>query len=182
MIEITLPPPPPNSIAHLLYGSTPISVSDDIILSIATVSILLCIDISLRFVIELINFNKSKGKECTFWNMFTALFLGWGGIVMPDGTRKRFLVSRTFRKSLFYKVGFEYPIFFTLSATVWSLPNVEVFGFRIDAMLSLLFALAPMACEAVSIIEKMNEIDKDAFSWYVKLKSFIKDIKEVMKD
>lgn len=181
MIEIMLPPPH-GSITSLLYGNTPLSVSYDIIFSIVTVTILLLIDIGLRFVIELIDFNKAKGKECTFWNMFTALFLGWGSVVMPDGTRKRFLVSRSFRKSLFYKVSFEYPIFFTLAATVWSLPDVEIFGFRIDAMLSTFFTLIPMACEAVSIIEKMNEIDKDVFSWYGKLKSFVKDAKEVMKD
>lgn len=181
MIEIMLPHPH-GSIISLLYGNAPLSVSYDIVFCIVAVTILLLIDIGLRFAIELIEFNKAKGKECTPWNMFTALFLGWGSVVMSDGTRKRFLVSRSFRKSLFYKVSFEYPIFFTLAATVWSLPDIEVFGFRIDAMLSTLFMLAPMTCEAVSIIEKMNEIDKEVFSWYAKLKSFILDIKEVIRN
>lgn len=175
-------PPPHGYITSLLYGNVPLSVVYDIIFCIITVSILLLIDIGLRFIVELINFNKAKGKECNLWNMFTALFLGWGGVRMPDGTRKRFLVSRSFRKSLFYKVSFEYPIFFTMASTVWSLPDIEIFGFRVDAMLSMLFMLAPMTCEVVSIIEKMNEIDKDVFSWYVKLKEFIRDIKGVVKD
>lgn len=181
MIEIMLPPSH-WSVTNLLFGNTPLSASYDIVFCIITVTILLLIDIALRFSIELINFNKAKGKECTVWNMFTALFLGWGTVLMSDGTRKRFLVSRAFRKSLFYKVSFEYPIFFIMAATVWSLPDIEMFGFRIDAFLSTLFMLAPMTCEAVSIIEKMNEIDKEVFSWYGKFKSFILDIKEVIRN
>ena len=180
MIEITLPPPR-DSILYYLYHSTPDNAVYDIILCILAVTILLLIDIVLRFVIELVEYNKAVGKECNTWNMFKALFLGWGSVTLPNGKKKRFLVSKAFRKSLFSKVSFEYPIFFTLAATAWSLPDVPVMGLRIDALLSMLFMLAPMSCEIVSIIEKLNELDAEAFEWFKKLRKFIKETKEVTK-
>ena len=180
MIEITLPPQS-NSILFYLYHSTPDNAVYDIILCISAVTILLLIDIVLRFVIELVEYNKAVGKECNAWNMFKALFLGWGAVTLPNGKKKRFLVSKAFRKSLFSKVSFEYPIFFTLAATAWSLPDVPVMGLRIDALLSMLFMLAPMSCEIVSIIEKLNELDAEAFEWFKKLRKFIKETKEVTK-
>ena len=180
MIEITLPPQS-NSILFYLYHSTPDNAVYDIILCILAVTILLLIDIVLRFVIELVEYNKAVGKECNAWNMFKALFLGWGAVTLPNGKKKRFLVSKAFRKSLFSKVSFEYPILFTLAATAWSLPDVPVMGLRIDALLSMLFMLAPMSCEIVSIIEKLNELDAEAFEWFKKLRKFIKETKEVTK-
>ena len=180
MIEIMLPPPS-DSILFYLYHSTPDNAVYDIILCILAVTILLLIDIVLRFVIELVEYNKAVGKECNAWNMLKALFLGWGAVTLPNGKRKRFLVSKAFRKSLFSKVSFEYPIFFTLAATSWSLPDVPVMGLRIDALLSMLFMLAPMSCETVSIIEKLNELDAEAFEWFKKLRKFIKETKEVTK-
>ena len=180
MIEIMLPPQS-DSILFYLYHSTPDNAVYDIILCISAVTILLLIDIVLRFVIELVEYNKAVGKECNAWNMFKALFLGWGAVTLPNGKKKRFLVSKAFRKSLFSKVSFEYPIFFTLSATAWSLPDVPVMGLRIDALLSMLFMLAPMSCEIVSIIEKLNELDAEAFEWFKKLRKFIKETKEVTK-
>ena len=180
MIEIMLPPQS-DSILFYLYHSTPDNAVYDIILCILAVTILLLIDIVLRFVIELIEYNKAVGKECNAWNMFKALFLGWGAVTLPNGKKKRFLVSKAFRKSLFSKVSFEYPIFFTLAATAWSLPDVPVMGLRIDALLSMLFMLAPMSCEIVSIIEKLNELNAEAFEWFKKLRKFIKETKEVTK-
>lgn len=180
MIEIMLPPPK-DSILFYLYHSAPDNAVYDIIFCILAVTILLLIDILLRFVIELVEYNKAVGKECTAWNMFKALFLGWGTVTLSNGKTKRFLVSKAFRKSLFSKVSFEYPIFFTLAATAWSLPDVPVMGFRIDALLSMLFMLAPMLCEIVSIIEKLNELDAEAFKWFKALRQFIKDTKEVIK-
>lgn len=180
MIEIMLPPQS-DSILFYLYHSTPDNAVYDIILCISAVTILLLIDIVLRFVIELVEYNKAVGKECNAWNMFKALFLGWGAVTLPNGKKKRFLVSKAFRKSLFSKVSFEYPIFFTLAATAWSLPDVPVMGLRIDALLSMLFMLAPMSCEIVSIIEKLNELDAEAFEWFKKLRKFIKETKEVTK-
>ena len=180
MIEIMLPPQS-DSILFYLYHSTPDNAVYDIILCISAVTILLLIDIVLRFVIELVEYNKAVGKECNAWNMFKALFLGWGAVTLQNGKKKRFLVSKAFRKSLFSKVSFEYPIFFTLSATAWSLPDVPVMGLRIDALLSMLFMLAPMSCEIVSIIEKLNELDAEAFEWFKKLRKFIKETKEVTK-
>ena len=180
MIEIMLPPQR-DSILFYLYHSTPDNAVYDIIFCILAVTILLLIDIVLRFVIELVEYNKAVGKECTTWNMLTALFLGWGTVTLSNGKKKRFLVSKAFRKSLFSKISFEYPIFFTLAATAWSLPDVPVMWFRIDALLSMLFMLAPMTCEIVSIIEKLNELDAEAFTWFTKLRKFIKETKEVMK-
>ena len=180
MIEIMLPPQS-DSILFYLYHSTPDNAVYDIILCISAVTILLLIDIVLRFVIELVEYNKAVGKECNAWNMFKALFIGWGAVTLPNGKKKRFLVSKAFRKSLFSKVSFEYPIFFTLAATAWSLPDVPVMGLRIDALLSMLFMLAPMSCEIVSIIEKLNELDAEAFEWFKKLRKFIKETKEVTK-
>ena len=180
MIEIMLPPQS-DSILFYLYHSTPDNAVYDIILCISAVTILLLIDIVLRFVIELVEYNKAVGKECNAWNMFKALFLGWGAVTLPNGKKKRFLVSKAFRKSLFSKVSFEYPIFFTLAATAWSFPDVPVMGLRIDALLSMLFMLAPMSCEIVSIIEKLNELDAEAFEWFKKLRKFIKETKEVTK-
>ena len=180
MIEIMLPPPR-DGILYYLYHSTPDNAVYDIILCISAVTILLLIDIVLRFVIELVEYNKAVGKECNAWNMFKALFLGWGAVTLQNGKKKRFLVSKAFRKSLFSKVSFEYPIFFTLAATAWSLPDVPVMGLRIDALLSMLFMLAPMSCEIVSIIEKLNELDAEAFEWFKKLRKFIKETKEVTK-
>ena len=180
MIEIMLPPQS-DSILFYLYHSTPDNAVYDIILCISAVTILLLIDIVLRFVIELVEYNKAVGKECNAWNMFKALFLGWGAVTLPNGKKKRFLVSKAFRKSLFSKVSFEYPIFFTLAATAWSLPDIPVMGLRIDALLSMLFMLAPMSCEIVSIIEKLNELDAEAFEWFKKLRKFIKETKEVTK-
>lgn len=180
MIEIILPPPK-DSILFYLYHSTPDNAVYDIILCILAVTILLLIDIVLRFVIELVEYNKAVGKECNAWNMFKALFLGWGSVTIQNGEKKRFLVSKAFRKSLFSKVSFEYPIFFTLAATAWSLPDVPVMGIRIDALLSMLFMLTPMSCEVVSIIEKLNELDAEAFTWFKKLRKFIKETKEVTK-
>ena len=116
MIEIMLPPPR-DSILSYLYHSAPDNAVYDIIFCILAVTILLLIDILLRFVIELVEYNKAVGKECTAWNMFKALFLGWGTVTLSNGKTKRFLVSKAFRKSLFSKVSFEYPIFFTLAAT-----------------------------------------------------------------
>ena len=180
MIEIMLPPQS-DSILFYLYHSTPDNAVYDIILCISAVTILLLIDIVLRFVIELVEYNKAVGKECNAWNMFKALFLGWGAVTLQNGKKKRFLVSKAFRKSLFSKVSFEYPIFFTLAATAWSLPDIPVMGLRIDALLSMLFMLAPMSCEIVSIIEKLNELDAEAFEWFKKLRKFIKETKEVTK-
>jgi hypothetical protein len=180
MIEIMLPPPS-DSILYYLYHSTPDNAVYDIIFCILAVTILLLIDIGLRFVIELVEYNKAVGKECNTWNMLTALFFGWGSVTLQNGKKKRFLVSKAFRKSLFSKVSFEYPIFFTLAATAWSLPDVPVMGLRIDALLSMLFMLAPMSCEVVSIIEKLNELDAEAFEWFKKLRKFIKETKEVTK-
>ena len=174
-------PPQSDSILFYLYHSTPDNAVYDIILCISAVTILLLIDIVLRFVIELVEYNKAVGKECNAWNMFKALFLGWGAVTLPNGKKKRFLVSKAFRKSLFSKVSFEYPIFFTLAATAWSLPDIPVMGLRIDALLSMLFMLAPMSCEIVSIIEKLNELDAEAFEWFKKLRKFIKETKEVTK-
>ena len=180
MIEIILSPPR-DSILYYLYHSTPDNAVYDIIFCILAVTILLSIDIVLRFVIELVEYNKAVDKECNTWNMLTALLLGWGTVTLQNGKKKRFLVSKAFRKSLFYKVSFEYPIFFTLAATAWSLPDVPVMGLRIDALLSMLFMLAPMSCEIVSIIEKLNELDAEAFEWFKKLRKFIKETKEVTK-
>ena len=45
----------------------------------------------------------------------------------------------------------------------------------------MLFMLAPMLCEIVSIIEKLNELDAEAFKWFKELRQFIKDTKEVIK-
>ena len=56
MIEIMLPHPH-GSIISLLYGNAPLSVSYDIVFCIVAVTILLLIDIGLRFAIELIEFN-----------------------------------------------------------------------------------------------------------------------------
>ena len=180
MIEIILPQPMDSILFHL-YHSTPDNAVYDIIFCILAVTILLLIDIVLRFVIELVEYNKAVGKECNAWNMFKALFLGWGTVTLSNGKKKRFLVSKAFRKSLFSKISFEYPIFFTLAATSWSLPDVPVMWFRIDALLSMLFMLAPMSCEIVSIIEKLNELDAEAFTWFKKLRKFIKETKEVIK-
>lgn len=180
MIEIMLPPPMDSILFHL-YHSTPDNAVYDIIFCILAVTILLLIDIILRFMIELVEYNKAVGKECNTWNMLTALFLGWGSVTLANGKKRRFLVSKAFRKSLFYKVSFEYPIFFILAVTAWSLPDVPVMGLRIDALLSMLFMLAPMLCEIVSIIEKLNELDAEAFEWFKKLRKFIKETKEVTK-
>lgn len=76
MIEIMLPPPSDSIFFHLYY-STPDNAVYDIIFCILAVTILLLIDMILRFVIELVEYNKAVGKECTTWNMFKALFLGW---------------------------------------------------------------------------------------------------------
>ena len=180
MIEIILPQPMDSILFHLYY-STPDNAVYDIIFCILAVTILLLIDIILRFVIELVEYNKAVGKECTTWNMFKALFLGWGSVTLTNGKKKRFLVSKAFRKSLFAKLSFEYPIFFILAVTAWSLPDVPVIGIRIDALLSMIFMSAPMLCEIVSIIEKLNELDAEAFEWFKKLRKFIKETKEVTK-
>ena len=180
MIEIMLPPPMDSILFHL-YCSTPDNAVYDIIFCILAVTILLLIDIVLRFAIELVGYNKAVGKECTTWNMFKALFLGWGSVTLTNGKKKRFLVSKAFRKSLFAKLSFEYPIFFILAVTSWSLPDVPVIGIRIDALLSMIFMLAPMLCEIVSIIQKLNELDTQAFEWFKKLRKFIKETKEVTK-
>ena len=180
MIEIMMQPPMDRILLHL-YDSAPDNAVYDIIFCILAVTILLLIDIVLRFVIELVEYNKAVGKECNTLNMLTALFLGWGSVTITNGKKKRFLVSKAFRKSLFSKVSFEYPIFFTLAATAWSLPDVPVIGIRIDALLSMIFMFAPMLCEIVSIIEKLNELDAEAFEWFKKLRKFIKETKEVTK-
>ena len=180
MIEIVMPPPMDSILLHLYY-STPDNAVYDIILCILAVTILLLIDITLRFVIELVEYNKAVGKKCNTWNMFKALFLGWGSVTLPNGKKKRFLISKAFRKSLFSKIAFEYPIFFTLAVTAWSLPDVPVIGMRIDALLSMIFMFAPMLCEIVSIIEKLNELDAESFEWFKKLRKFIKETKEVTK-
>ena len=116
MIEIMLPPPK-DSILSYLYHSAPDNAVYDIIFCILAVTILLLIDILLRFVIELVEYNKAVGKECTTWNMFKALFLGWGTVTLSNGKTKRFLVSKAFRNSLFSKVSFENTIIFTQAAT-----------------------------------------------------------------
>ena len=180
MIEIMLSPSMDSILFHLYY-STPDNAVYDIIFCILAVTILLLTDIILRFVIELVEYNKAVGKECTTWNMSKALFLGWGSVTLPNGKKKRFLVSKAFRKSLFAKLSFEYPIFFILAVTAWSLPDVPVIGIRIDALLSMIFMFAPMLCEIVSIIEKLNELDAEAFEWFKKLRKFIKETKEVTK-
>lgn len=83
--------------------------------------------------------------------------------------------------SLFNKVAFTYPIFFTLAAASWSLPNVSMYGLRVDYMLSVLFMLIPFVSEVCSIIEKLNQIDATAFSWYPQLVNLLKFVKEFIR-
>ena len=63
MIEIILPPPRDSILFHL-YCSTPDNAVYDIIFCILAVTILLLIDMILRFVIELVEYHKAVGKEC----------------------------------------------------------------------------------------------------------------------
>lgn len=44
----------------LLYNNTPLNAVDDIMITILATSFLLFVDILLRFIIELIEFNKSQ--------------------------------------------------------------------------------------------------------------------------
>ena len=62
MIEVILPPPK-DSILFYLYHSTPDNAVYDIIFCILAVTILLLIDIILRFVIELVEYNKAVVDE-----------------------------------------------------------------------------------------------------------------------
>lgn len=188
MVERFLPPPPPPSetssgefVYGLLYNNTPLSAVDDIMVVIMATCFLLFIDIVLRFIIEIIEFNKARGKPNNLRYIITALWFGWGSIELPNGKRKRFLISKRFRMSLFNKVAFTYPIFFTLAAASWSLPNVSMYGLRVDYMLSVLFMLIPFVSEVCSIIEKLNQIDATAFSWYPQLVNLLKFVKEFIR-
>ena len=62
MIEIMLSPPMDSILFHLYY-STPDNAVYDIIFCILAVTILLLIDIILRFVIELVEYNKAVVDE-----------------------------------------------------------------------------------------------------------------------
>lgn len=165
----------------LLYNNTPLNAVDDIMITILATSFLLFVDILLRFIIELIEFNKARGKPCTAWYMLTALWFGWGSVVLPNGKRKRFLISKRFRMSLFNKVALTYPIFFTLAAASWSLPDITIYGWRVDYILSILFMVIPFISEVCSIIEKLNQVDASAFFWYPKLIEFLKLVREVIR-
>ncbi len=189
MVERFLPPPPvqPYDVSTgafvygLLYHNTPLSSVDDIMVVIMATCFLLFIDITLRFIIEIIEFNKARKKPNTIRYVITALWFGWGSLELSNGKRKRFLISKKFRMSLFNKVAFTYPIFFTLAATSWSLPDVSIYGFRVDYMLSVLFMLIPFVSEVCSIVEKLNQIDTTAFVWYPSLVNFLKFIKEFIR-
>lgn len=164
-----------DSIYHAIYGAAPQSATYDIVGTMVFVSVLLFIDVALRFIIELVNYNKATNRECTFINMIKALWFGWGTVAVGE-KEQRFLVSKGFRNSLILKVALEYPALFTLAVAAYALPDLIIFGYRVDAMFSFGLSMIPVLCEISSIIEKLNELDVEALKWVDKAIKYIRSI------
>ena len=161
-----------------IFSEVPAHASHDIATTIVFVAFLLMIDTSLRFLIELVEYNKAIGRPVTAWNMFRALWYGWAIVETPSGERKRFLASKNFRTSFILKAGVQYPLMFTLSGAAFLITDYQIMGYQADAFISSMFMLFPVACEITSIIEKLNELDSSTFIWFHDVVHFLKELKK----
>lgn len=160
-----------------LYWSIPENILYDVANAIALTAILVICDVFLRLLIEATRYNRDTGKSGSVMSIVcTMLWRGWGP-VKRNNKCKRYMMSKGFRNAMAKKVLLQYPGFFLFSVIVYIYPDYEVFELRIDEALSVFLYSLPILCEAMSIIENLNEIDPASinmlarlFSWFHRMK------------
>lgn len=166
-----------DALIKTIIDSVPLKTLIDIGSAMILTMTMIIVDVVLRLLIEATHYNKDMGKSGSLASIvFTMLWRGWG-VVKYNSKSRRYMMSKGFRNGLAKKILLQYPGFFIFSAIVYIYPDYKIMDIRIDEVISIFLLSLPILCEAMSIIENLNEIDSSSINVVNKLLMIISKIR-----